>query len=501
MGRIILSAITRFSNREAIADDQKCWSYSLLGDQIGRAISVLRSAGLRRGEGIAILASNRAELVAVEFAAMLMGARYTPLHPLAAHDTHLFILADAEVAILVADPKVVRNPLMDMSAKVPSLRTIFSFGAMDGAIDLISAMHSAKSAALQDEAEPSELVRLLYTGGTTGRPKGVMIPHRTMVTTTVLQASEWELPNPLIFLACTPVSHASGAFLPTILMQGGKVRLSDGFSVEKFCRLVPQEKISFCFLVPTMIYVLLDHREISSVDFSTLKTVVYGAAPISTERLRAALKVFGSVFVQLYGQTEVPMCITTLRKIDHDPDNGARLGSCGLPSPLIQVRLLDSNGVQVPDGEPGEICVRGPLLSNGYWKRPEANAETFKDGWLHTGDVAVRDCDGYYSIVDRTSDLIISGGFNIFPSEVEDVLNAHPAVALCAVVGLPDKKWGEAVTAFVQLRPNATADDATLKAHVKALRGSVWTPKRVVFVESIPLTAVGKIDRKVLRKI
>jgi len=211
------------------------------------------------------------------------------------------------------------------------------------------------------------------------------------------------------------------------------------------------------------------------------------------------MKIFGKVFVQLYGQTEAPQVITSMRKIDHDETKPGRLGSCGRASPGVDVKLFDVNMREVPVGEPGEICVRGPLVMDGYWKRPEANAETLKGGWLHTGDVAVKDEEGYFYIVDRTKDMIISGGFNIYPREVEDALMSHPSVASAAVIGIPDDKWGEAVKGFVVLKPGANSGVAELQAHVKDKRGAPWSPKTIDFVEVIPVTGLGKIDRKALR--
>jgi fatty-acyl-CoA synthase len=278
------------------------------------------------------------------------------------------------------------------------------------------------------------------------------------------------------------------------------MRLVQGFEPEVYAGVVAAEKINATFLVPTLIYALIDNAGLRRRhDLTSLEMIVYGAAPMSPDRLLEGMKIFGKVFVQLYGQTEAPQCITTLRKIDHDETRPARLGSCGRASPFVDVKLFDSEMREVGVGEPGEICVRGPLVMDGYWKRPEANAETLKGGWLHTGDVAVKDAEGYYYIVDRTKDMIISGGFNIYPREVEDALMSHPAVASAAVIGIPDDKWGEAVKGFVVLKPGANSGVAELQAHVKDKRGAPWSPKTIDFVESIPVTGLGKIDRKALR--
>jgi fatty-acyl-CoA synthase len=283
-------------------------------------------------------------------------------------------------------------------------------------------------------------------------------------------------------------------------MRGGFTRVLPGFDIESYCRTIQEEGINAVFLVPTLVYALIDAREVRArYDLSSLQMIVYGAAPMSPDRLLEAMKIFGPVFVQMYGQTEAPQCITTLRKADHDPAHPRRLGSCGRPNPLVDVKLFDPQMNEAERGQPGEICVRGALVMNGYWKRPDATEDAFRGGWLHTGDVAVEDEDGYYYIVDRTKDMIISGGFNIFPREVEDALMSHPAVASAAVIGVPDDKWGEAVKAFVVLKAGAAADFETLHAHVKAKRGGPWAPKSIDFVEAIAVTGLGKVDRKALR--
>lgn len=500
MGGLILSALSRYRDEPALADDHRALSYAGLADELARAVTVLRDTGLRAGDGIAVLSANRIELVVVELAAMLLGARYTPLHPMAGPDVHAYVVDHAQVHVIVVDPGTLSYPLDRLTRANPDA-AILAFGALDGAKDFNVASAAARPSRLRDEADPAGLVRLLYTGGTTGRPKGVMLSHRAMLATTLIQAIDWEMPARPRFLAVTPVSHASGALIPSVLMRGGFVRLAAGFSVDRFCRIVSEERIDTTFLVPTMIYLLLDSAEAQAADLGCLDTIVYGASPIAPERLTQALSRFGHVFVQLYGQTEVPNGITTLRKRDHDPADPDRMKTCGLPTPLVTLSLRDDEDREVPEGTPGQICVKGPVVCDGYWRDPELTARVFANGWMHTGDIAVRKPDGFYAIVDRTSDLIISGGFNVYPSEVEDALASHPSVALAAVVGLPHPKWGEAVTAFVTLKHGHSAAPEELRAHVRELRGPIWTPKDIHLVESIPLTPLGKLDRKALRGV
>jgi fatty-acyl-CoA synthase len=236
---------------------------------------------------------------------------------------------------------------------------------------------------------------------------------------------------------------------------------------------------------------------------SSLETVYYGASAMNPVRLAEAIRRFGPIFAQYYGQSEAPMVITYLAKADHDEQ---RLTSCGRPTLFARVALLGEDGKPVPQGEVGEICVSGPLLSGGYWNLPEATAETFRDGWMHTGDLAREDEDGFYYIVDRTKDMIVTGGFNVFPREVEDVVAEHPSVAQVCVIGTPDEKWGEAVTAVVVLRPDAPSDEESvarmtseIQAAVKERKGSVQSPKQVIVVDSVPVTALGKPDKKSVR--
>ena len=499
IGQLMISAIERHAERPAIADDDVRYTYREFGAAIARMIGVLRRVGLRKGHALAMLCGNRVDGFACRMAATLMGIRFTPLHPSAAHENHLFILDDAEIDALVVDDRHAA-PGVALRERCGKLKHFLSLGPVIGALDLAAEAASMEAEPLRDEADPQDIVSIAYTGGTTGRPKGAMLSHRSMIACFCHELSDWDLPDDMRYLAVTPISHASGSVIPIILMRGGYTRLVQGFDAEEFCRIVKTERMTVTWLVPTILYVLLDYLAEHPWDLSSLRSIVYGAAPMSPDRLREALGVFGPVFVQLYGQTEAPMAITTLRKADHDPARPARFSSIGLPCPAVQVKLFDPDMNEVPPATPGEICVRGGLVMSGYWKRPDATEAAFRGDWLHTGDVAIRDTDGYFTIVDRTTDMIISGGFNVYPREVEDALLSHAAVSSTAVIGIPDAKWGESVKAFVVLRPGMSCDAATLQAHVKSHRGSVWVPKSIEFVSAIPVTALGKIDRKLLRE-
>jgi len=346
---------------------------------------------------------------------------------------------------------------------------------------------------------PHDVVRLGYSGGTTGKPKALASVHRTAVVTLSIMMSDWEWPNPPRVLSCTPLSHAGAAlFMPTLLKRGTMLVLP-AFEPVAVMQAIAEHRINCVMLVPTMIYALLDHPRFGEFDLSSLETVFYGASAISPARLKEAIERIGPVFFQFYGQAEAPMSITLMRKSEHDVNDMRRLASCGRPVPWLHVALLDAALRPVPDGEPGEICVRGPLVMDGYRDNPQLTAEAFTGDWLHTGDVAVRDPDGFLRIIDRTKDMIVTGGFNVYPREIEDILGQHPAVSQSAVIGVPHPRWGEAVKALIVLRAGQTATAEELTAMVAARKGSFQAPKAVEFIEAIPQTAVGKPDKKILR--
>ena len=287
--------------------------------------------------------------------------------------------------------------------------------------------------------------------------------------------------------------------MPTLL-QGGTVLLQDGFDPQRLIDAIEQDRASATFLVPTMVYKLLDHPATRQADWSSLKTLIYGAAPMAPARIRQALDIFGPILLQGYGQTEAPNTILTLSRQDHVDAPLERLASAGKPYPGLIVALLDDADNPVALGELGEICVRGPLVMSGYLDDDEQTEAAFRGGWLHTGDIARQDGQGYFYIVDRKKDMIISGGFNVYPKEIENVLATHPAVAAAAVIGMPDPLWGEAVTALVVLHPGHPIQADELIALVRREKGSVHAPKRLDFVAELPMTALGKYDKKAMKR-
>ncbi len=496
---LVLWALERYPDHVAIVDGDVELTYAQVRDRISQLASALAKLGFGRGNGLMVLAGNMTEPLLVGLAVRTLASWAGALHPLGAVDDQAFILEDCEALGLVFDPSLYRDAAAEIAARVPGLKHVLSVGPCDVGEDLSALADAEPAGPLRSQAEADDLCSLGYSGGTTGLPKGIMQRHRTVVEMNNLICSGWQLPAEMRFLAATPISHAAVAFVLPTWMQGGTIVLQRGFTAESFFDAVERHRITSTFMVPTMLYVLLDHPRVRTADLSSLETIVYGAAPMSPTRLREALDVFGPVFLQLYGQAEAPACITTLRKQEHDVNRPHLFGSCGRPLPGVEVALLDDDDRPVPVGEPGEICVRGRIVTHGYWKRPELTEELFRSNWLHTGDMATADDEGYLYIVDRKKDMVISGGFNIYPREIEDVLTSHAEVATAVVIGVPDERWGEAVTAFVVARPGATPDPASLIDLVRERKGKVYAPKTLEVVADLPLTGLGKPDRKAVR--
>jgi fatty-acyl-CoA synthase len=497
---VVLSALGRFPERVAFRQDGRDLTYRQTSELIARYVAVLHRRGLRRNEGIGVLSPNRPEVWIAQTAAVLAGGRFTALHPLGSLDDHLYACNEAELRFVLVDPAYAERAASLREAS-PAVEQVLTFGPAEIGDDLaaLSGAEPSPPPLGPGPHGPEDVAWLLYTGGTTGVPKAAMLPQRAVAQLVYGVATGWDLPADRRYLACAPISHAAGMLIVPTLLRGGTVILQRGFDPEAWLRAVASERATLSLLVPTMIYALLDHPALERADLASLETVMYGASPMSPARMAEALERVGPVFCQLYGQTESGGQGTSLWRAEHDRRDLRRLASCGKPMPSVRVAILDEDGNPVPEETPGEICLQGPSLMLGYYRQPELTAAAFQNGWLRSGDVAVRDDQGFLTIVDRKKDMIVSGGFNVFPREIEDVLTSHPAVSMAAVIGVPDAKWGEAVKALVVVKPGAVLAPAELIALVKDRKGPVYAPKSVELVDSLPLTPVGKADKKVLR--
>jgi len=500
---MVVDAFSRYHERPFLMVGDKTLSYGDTRDLVSQFVQVLQNKGIGPGSRVALLSSNRPEVVISMLAVSLLGCCYTPLHPLGSLDDHAYALEDSDAEVLIYDAANYDERAAQISERVPGIKHLLAFGPSSVGSDLIALAAAATPQPLVAAAlSGDELAGITYTGGTTGKPKGVMLSYSNLTYMTMMQMQEWDFPEELRLLITTPLSHAGGANVYPTLLKGGTLYVAPSFSPDVFFDMVEKHKITATMLVPIMIYALLDSPRATTADMSSMECVYYGASAISPSRLRDAIETWGKIFVQFFGQTEAPTCMVNMRRNDHDLDIPDRLSACGRPSQWVHLELLDDDGNPVSRGESGEICVRGPLVMLGYNKLPEQTAAACEGGWLHTGDVGRFDDDGFLYIVDRKKDMIVTGAFNVFPREVEDVLSADVAVKQAVVFGVPDERWGEAVKAVIVLQegevPSESLVDRLVSA-VKVAKGSVQAPKSFEFVDAIPLTPVGKPDKKALR--
>jgi fatty-acyl-CoA synthase len=464
---------------------------------VGRALA---RSGIAPGDKVAILSGNDPVAFGCVFGISRAGAVWCPVNPRneAAENRELLDRFDCRCLIFAAAfaPLVAR-----IAPELPKLATLVCLdgdpSAVPGAVAFADWVAGAGDEPWQ--ADPvDDVVMIAGTGGTTGQPKGVLLTGHNIETMTALTLMSYPFGSgPPVYLALPPLTHAAGVLCFPVMALGGEVVIMPAPDLGEFLALAERHRVTHAFLPPTLIYLLLDHPALPGADLSSLRCLWYGAAPMSTSRLEQAIKAIGPVLGQLFGQTEVPMMISTLAPSDHLHPDGtlarSRFASAGRPTPLTMVAIMDEAGNLLPPGERGEIVVRGPLVTPGYYQDEAATAAASRYGWHHTGDVGYLDGDSYLYIVDRLKDMIITGGFNVYSAEVEQALLAHPAVLDCAVVGLPDDKWGERVTAVLQLRPGHEVTAEEIKAFVKGRVGSVKTPKQVEVWPDLPRSRVGKV--------
>jgi acyl-CoA synthetase (AMP-forming)/AMP-acid ligase II len=331
-----------------------------------------------------------------------------------------------------------------------------------------------------------------------------MMTHANVETMVSNFIASMPYDDPPVHLVVAPITHAAGLICLALMAYGATNVIMAMPNLDTILAYIEKFRVTTIFLPPTVIYMLLAHPKVRDYDYSSLKCFMYGAAPMSVDKLKEAIEVFGPVMAQGYGQTEAPITCTYLSARDHlvigDPEKEKRLRSCGRPTLLTPVEIMDDRGNLLGPDLTGEIVVRGNLVMKGYYKNPEQTKEVSAFGWHHTGDIGYKDEEGYVYLVDRKKDMIISGGFNIYPSEVEQAIMAHPAVQECAVIGVPDDKWGEAVKAVIEVKPGMQVAESELIAFCKERIGSVKAPKSVEIWDALPRSAIGKVLKKEVRK-
>jgi acyl-CoA synthetase (AMP-forming)/AMP-acid ligase II len=479
-------------NAAALVHGQRNITYPALIDRVSRLASGLAELGVQRGDRVVLLLPNRAELVEVLWASFWAGFVAVPvnwhLHP----DEVGYIVGDCEAAAVVVSDETA-GVLDILPDHVRALRLKGSDPADSGPDYEI--LLSAEPGAMA-EVSPDDPAWLFYTSGTTGKPKGAVLSHRNLAAMTTAYHHDLDpVADGSVYLHAAPLTHGSGLYLLPATARGATNVIAPGlrFSPTSYLDLIEEHRATHAaFLAPTMLKRLLD--EARGRTLTSLRSIVVGGAPLYQEDLRAAIGTFGPIIVQMYGQGESPMTIAVMAA----DEALAHPGSCGRPFTNVDVRIVDTAGRSLPDGEDGEVLVRGDVVMRGYWHNPEATARTLVDGWLHTGDIGHFD-DGYLHLTDRAKDVIITGGSNVYPREVEEVLLTHPGVREAAVIGVPDTEWGESIRAFVVAEPQL--DTQQLIDHCRAHAASFKKPRDVVFVDELPKNAAGKILKRELRMI
>ena len=482
--------------------DGESRSYAEVVDLSHAVARALRRSGAIAGDKVAVLSANDPTAFSCVFGIARAGAVWCPVNPRNAAAENAEQLDLFDCTVLVFQPAF-DELVAQIAPRLPKLTTLVRLGDGDDlAVGFADWLAAARDDPAVEAEPPGDVVALVGTGGTTGRPKGVMLTDRNIEAMSAITLMSYPFPGRPVYLALAPLTHAAGVLCFPVLARGGEVVIMAKHDVGRFLELIERHRVTHTFLPPTLIYMVLGHPALKHTDLSSLQCFWYGAAPMSAARLAEALERIGPM-AQLFGQSEAPMMISTMAPAEHrNPDgtvNPGRLSSAGRPSPLVTVAILDPAGRPVPGGERGEICVRGSLVMAGYYRDPQATAEVSAHGWHHTGDIGFLDPDGYLHIVDRAKDMVITGGFNVYSAEVEQALMAHDAVRDCAVVGLPDDKWGERVTAVLQLQPGAELDPAELITFVKARIGSVKAPKQIEIWPDLPRSSVGKVLKTEIR--
>ena len=486
-----------FPERTAVLFEDKSLTFAEVDALSNRFAHVLAKNGIERGGRLAILANNSLYSVPVDFACVKAGAARTPLNARLSINEHEHMLRETGARLVIYDAELA-EPAEALASRVEGLKML-GLGSVRCGADLLLEAKSASSDDPLTPVDPDDVILTIFTSGTTGRLKAAEHTQASYGAVSINTSINLEDVEPDdVMLHAASLFHASGCFVLPYWIKGACSAVLSRFEPAEFLNAIVRYRATSIHVVPTMLAMLLAQQDIEKADMSSVKTILYGASPMPLPVIKRAIELWGPRFIQYYGQTEAPLFITKLDENDHRDER--RLLACGRPSVDCEIRLIDDKGDDVAPGEQGEIALRAPFAMKGYFNAPDLNAATFVEGgWLRTRDVGRFDEDGYLYLVDRTSDMIITGGYNVYPREVEDALMAHPAVFECAVVGAPHEKWVESVTAFVVLRSGVDASEEELIEFARERLATYKVPKSVRFIEQIPKSAVGKLLRRALR--
>ena len=497
-------------DKVAIVFEGKRYTFSQLNDRLNRLANALSNLGVDKGDRVAMLQVNCNQCVETYFATAKLGAIYVPLNSRAKGDELTYMLNSSEANTLFVGERYI-DLVNSLRSGLSSVKNFISIESKHDGMLYYEDMLSSPAEEVVTEISDDDTTILMYTAGTTGLPKGVMLSHNSFaiyVLENVTPADpELEEGN----ILTVPLYHVAGIQAMMAAIYGGRTLVMERqFEPVEWMELVEAEKANRAMMVPTMLKQLIEHPDFSKHDLRSLRVITYGAAPMSLEVIKKAVDVFPGVsFINAFGQTETASTITTLGPEDHiitgteeeREKKLKRLSSIGKPMSDVEMKIVDEEGHQLPVGQVGEIVARGPRVMTGYWKDEEKTEKTIdKEGWVHTGDMGYMDEDGYFFLAGRTTDMIIRGGENISPEEVEAVLHSHPKIEEVAVIGIPDEEWGEQPRAIVVVKQGETATGDEIIEYCRARMSSFKRPRSVIFVNELPRNPMGKVLKRVLRE-
>jgi long-chain acyl-CoA synthetase len=480
-------------------------TYREFVERVARLAGALRELGMAAGDRVGILSLNSDRYLELYFAIWWGGGVVNPVNIRWSAREIAYSLDDCQTHILAVDDSFA-GLVPELIERSGALRTIVHAG--DGqpqsgvfAYEQLIAEHAPVGDALRAN---DDLAGIFYTGGTTGFPKGVMLSHSNLYSGAAIAVLEGVAADGDVGLHAAPMFHlADGMFALALTLRGCTHVMVPAFKPDLVLKTIQEQRVSALLLVPTMIQMLVDYPRLPEFRLDSVRRIAYGASPISEALLERAMRCLPTAsFLQCYGQTEMSPIVTVLGPGFHNAASRrhGRLRSAGRPAAMVEVRIVDAQDHEVPCGTVGEIVARGPGVMLGYWNNAEETAAALRDGWMHTGDGAYMDDEGFVFVVDRIKDMIVSGGENVYSAEVENAIAQHAAVAMCAVIGIPDERWGEAVHAVVVLRPGAVTDAEHIRRHCVELIAGYKCPQTVEFRETLPLSGAGKVLKGALRE-
>ena len=507
---LIQRAVVEYPDHTALVYKDVRRTFREVHGRINRFAKGLLHLGLRKGDRVGMLLRNCCEFIETDFALSKTGMVRVPLNARLTGSDHEYMLNDSGSNTLIFGEGFTET----VQAINPRLKTVKRFIRVSEGRSTENLLRADDYEDLIEKNSPDEplseiteedLHTLFYTSGTTGKPKGAMLTQRSWANVAINLVLDYgPMTEEDVILNTQPLSHGAGFFVLPYFIRGGTNVLIPEFKPSIVFETIEREKVTVLKLVPSMLYQLMEAPEKTRYDLSSLHSIIYGGSPIAVPRLIEAVRFFGKKLVQLYGQGEVPMCISTLSRRDHlieGPEEAVkRLSSAGKPCLNVEVRVVNGNGKDLVPGEVGEVIVRGYHMMKGYWNLPEATSETIRNGWVHTGDLGYFDSKGYLFLVDRIRDVIISGAFNIYPKEIEDVIVTHPKVKEVTVIGVPDEKWGEAVKAVVVPKEGATLEEEEIIEYCRTRMASFKKPKSVDMVRELPRNPYGKVLKTALKE-